>query len=121
MIWFTSDLHFGHAAVIHYCKRPYGSLEEMHAALIRNWNQFVRPEDVVYIDYQREPWNKKINYVKILEVGYHHYLIKFKLLITEDEIKRMDILYTRHEERTLLNNMSFFQRIKYYYNKWRAA
>ena len=46
--WFRSDTHFGHANVIRYCDRPYTSLSEMDDALVANWNQVVRPNDIVY-------------------------------------------------------------------------
>ena len=46
--WFTADTHFGHANVIRYCDRPYNSLSEMDNALVANWNQVIRPNNVVY-------------------------------------------------------------------------
>lgn len=46
--WFTSDLHWGHLKVIEYCNRPYSSVEEMNEAIIRNWNELVKPDDTVY-------------------------------------------------------------------------
>ena len=49
MIYFTSDLHFGHEAVIRMCNRPFGSVEEMNETLIENWNKVVRGNDDVYI------------------------------------------------------------------------
>lgn len=48
MIHFTSDLHFGHKNVIHFCNRPYSSVEEMDDALIKNWNNNVGINDTVY-------------------------------------------------------------------------
>lgn len=48
-IFFTSDLHFGHANVIRYSRRPFAALEEMEAALIANWNQTVGPRDLIYV------------------------------------------------------------------------
>ena len=47
-IFFTADTHFGHANVIRFCNRPFSSVAEMDEALIRNWNEIVRPKDVVY-------------------------------------------------------------------------
>lgn len=47
-IWFSSDHHFYHNNVIRYCSRPYSSVEEMNEALVRNWNDVVRPDDIVY-------------------------------------------------------------------------
>ena len=48
MIWFTSDTHFGHKAVIEYCSRPFADVQEMDAELIRRWNVLVGEKDVVY-------------------------------------------------------------------------
>lgn len=49
MIYFTSDLHFGHKNIIQHCNRPYSSVEEMNEALISNWNERVRDKDTIYI------------------------------------------------------------------------
>ena len=49
MIYFTSDLHLGHAAVIGLSHRPFSDVEEMNETLIKNWNKTVMPDDDVYI------------------------------------------------------------------------
>jgi len=49
MIYYTSDLHFGHANVIKHCNRPFASVDEMDARLIENWNSRVHANDTVYI------------------------------------------------------------------------
>ena len=49
MIYFTSDLHLGHANVIRYSKRPFANVDEMNTALIKNWNATVTAEDDVYL------------------------------------------------------------------------
>ena len=49
MIYFTSDLHFGHANIIRLCKRPFADVDEMDGALITNWNKKVTKKDIVYI------------------------------------------------------------------------
>ena len=50
MIYFTSDLHFGHSSIMkfHPCFRPFSSVEAMDRALIRLWNERVNPCDTVY-------------------------------------------------------------------------
>lgn len=49
MIWFTSDLHLGHAKVIDFCNRPFRSVEEMDEAIIARWHFEVMPDDLVYV------------------------------------------------------------------------
>lgn len=49
MIWFTSDLHYGHSAVLNMQARPFKDVEEMNRTLIRNWNAMVSKKDTVYI------------------------------------------------------------------------
>jgi calcineurin-like phosphoesterase family protein len=48
MRYFTADTHFSHANIIKYCNRPFESAGLMDAVLIQNWNEVVKPEDVVY-------------------------------------------------------------------------
>lgn len=47
-IFFTSDLHYGHANIIKYCARPFPNVEEMNAGLIRGWNEVISTNDDVY-------------------------------------------------------------------------
>lgn len=49
MLYFTSDLHFGHERIIELCKRPFRDTEEMNRALIENINARVGPEDELWI------------------------------------------------------------------------
>lgn len=47
-IFFTSDHHFGHTNIIRFSERPFASVEEMDAELIKRWNEKVSPGDIVY-------------------------------------------------------------------------
>lgn len=47
--FFTSDFHFGHKNIIRYDNRPFLSVEEMDAEIVRRWNAKVSPDDIVYI------------------------------------------------------------------------
>lgn len=79
MTWFTSDLHFFHNNVIRFCNRPYASVEEMNAKLIKNWNACVKKNEHVYVlgDFsfrgttQTSEILKQLNGHKILIRGNH--------------------------------------------------
>jgi calcineurin-like phosphoesterase family protein len=48
MDWFTADGHHFHRNILKLCNRPFADLDEMHAALIKNWNARVKKADTVY-------------------------------------------------------------------------
>ena len=45
MLWFTSDLHFGHVRIIEYTGRPHAAWWEMDADMIARWNDVVGVRD----------------------------------------------------------------------------
>lgn len=47
-IWFISDTHFGHKKILTYSRPQFASLIEMEAKIIANWNQTIKPNDLVY-------------------------------------------------------------------------
>lgn len=47
-VFFTSDTHFNHKAIIEYCNRPFSSVEEMNEKLIENWNAKVPKDGIVF-------------------------------------------------------------------------
>lgn len=49
MIYFTSDLHFGHTNVIRFDNRPFTTVEQMDEEIIKRWNKKVKADDEVYI------------------------------------------------------------------------
>ena len=48
-VFFTADLHFGHENVIRFDNRPFETVEEMDAELIRRWNAKVGKGDLIYV------------------------------------------------------------------------
>lgn len=48
-VFFTSDLHFGHENAIRFDNRPFKTVEEMDAELVRKWNSKVGKSDLVYV------------------------------------------------------------------------
>lgn len=48
MIYFTADTHFGHTNILRYCSRPWTDVRTMDDVLIRNINERVKEDDVLY-------------------------------------------------------------------------
>ena len=48
-LFYTADLHLGHANIIKLCNRPFSSLLEMDETLIANWNARVTNGDTIYV------------------------------------------------------------------------
>lgn len=49
MIYFTSDQHLGHPAIISMQNRPFQNVEDMNQTIINNYNSIVHKDDTVYI------------------------------------------------------------------------
>lgn len=49
MIYFTSDQHLGHPAIIQMQNRPFQNVEDMNRTIINNYNSRVHKDDTVYI------------------------------------------------------------------------
>lgn len=79
MIYYTSDLHFGHEKIIRYENRPFETVEEMNEKLIENWNSVVTDEDTVYHLGDFAVKNSKMTIEKIMEI--YHRLNGKKILI----------------------------------------
>lgn len=88
-IYFTSDLHFGHARVIQYCKRPFSSADGMDQALISNWNSVVTNSDNIYVvgdvSFHRDQARtdeilRQLNGTKFLVFGNHDRHLRGPLL-----------------------------------------
>ena len=81
-IYLTSDCHFNHKNIIKYetITRPFSDIEDMNEAIVRNWNNTVGDEDIVYIlgdffmgEVQKiEPILNSLNYKKATLVRGNH-------------------------------------------------
>ena len=47
-VWFTSDTHFSHANIMKFCNRPFDDVNQMNDVLIKNWNETVPPDGIVF-------------------------------------------------------------------------
>ena len=82
MIYYISDLHFGHRNVIGMDQRPFETIEEMDETIITRWNERVTDEDDVYIvgdfayrnGYTADWYLRRLRGRKHLIVGNHDYL-----------------------------------------------
>lgn len=78
MIWFTSDLHFGHEKIIAYSGRPFSSIAHMDQCLFANWNSVVHDHDLVYVlgdftlgRYKEMEFLKRLRGERVLIQGNH--------------------------------------------------
>lgn len=65
-IFFTSDTHFNHENIMHYCKRPFASIEEHDTEIARKWNEKV-PEDGLVFHLGDFAFNSYVNTIEILQ------------------------------------------------------
>lgn len=93
MIYFTSDLHFGHYNIIKYCNRPFKSVEDMDETIINNWNNIVKEDDNVFIlgditlssQSVAEKYLERLKGNKYLIIGNHDMIQKSNMLIWEKD------------------------------------
>lgn len=50
--WITSDTHFGDPRFLYYSnpeeKRPFSNVDEMNATIIKNFNELILPDDILF-------------------------------------------------------------------------
>jgi len=76
-VFFTSDLHFGHEAIIKYCGRPFKDVNEMNRKLVENWNEVVPKNGIVFDlgDFALGGSNVWIDNVIKLNCNEHHLIL----------------------------------------------
>lgn len=47
-LFFTADTHFGHGNILRFSHRPFASVEEMDAEMVRRWNETVPLNGIVF-------------------------------------------------------------------------
>lgn len=117
MIYYTSDLHLGHKNITKYENRPFKSVEEMDAALIKNWNNTVTKDDDIYVlgDFCFKGATKTIKYLERLHGrihllrGNHDYFMSQQYY--KDWLYQMQLaLEVKH--RTPIFHESYYKHIK---------
>ena len=111
MIFYTSDLHFGHENVIKLCSRPFSSVEEMDESLIEGWNGAVHRDDHVYIlgdllfkaEKPPEAYLKRLRGRKHLILGNHDrtWVDKVELSAYFESVERLAVINTGKGKATL--------------------
>lgn len=108
-IYLTSDLHFGHRNVIRFCNRPFTDEKDMAQALIKNWNDTVKPNDFVFSLGDFSWWTGRHQVKRLVEqLRGHKYFIPgnhckegmYELVDDPDfhECSDITILYIRGQE-----------------------
>ena len=103
--WIISDTHFGHENILKFepINRPYKTIEEHDIKIIKQWNHYIKPTDVVYHlgdigmkctkTYMKDIF-KQLNGTKILVRGNHDkytdgsiYELGFSAILQEAKLK----------------------------------
>lgn len=104
MRYFTSDLHFGHKPIIEFCSRPWFSVEEMNIGILKNINDVVKKDDLLYIlgDFSFYPKDQNVKIVKdincpvVLIRGNHDHNNRIKGVGFADVHDELDIQLGKH-------------------------
>jgi calcineurin-like phosphoesterase family protein len=103
MIYVISDTHWNHANIIKYCDRPFKNVIEMNEALIKAWNDVVKPEDkIIHLgDFAMGKKHEipgilaRLNGYKVLIRGNHDRSTEFMLEAGFSEVYE-SMVYTGH-------------------------
>lgn len=105
MIYYISDIHFGHRNVIEFDNRPFETIEEMDEILIHRWNERVTDEDDVYIvgDFAYRNGRTADWYLKRLK-GRKHLIIGNHDLTTLRNAKAMELFASVEKMNMVIDN-----------------
>jgi calcineurin-like phosphoesterase family protein len=91
-----ADLHLGHRGIIPKCRHRFCNVQEMNETIIKNWNEMVRPQDIVYhlgdLCLGRRnggplSWLERLNGQKVLIAGNHDRRIPSHLMTPYETIQ----------------------------------
>jgi len=93
-IYLISDTHFGHWFAVRFWNRPFENIKEMNNALIYNWNNRIKEDDIIIVLGDFFAGNRlflkyllnNLNGEKILIKGNHDFKFRYKKLLTEKEV-----------------------------------
>ena len=105
MIYYISDLHFGHRNVSGMDGRPVETIEEMDETLIRRWNERVTDEDDVYIvgDFAYRNGNTASWYLRQLK-GRKHLVIGNHDRLTIQDAKALEYFASVEKMNRVIDN-----------------
>lgn len=107
-VWFSSDLHLGHANIIAYCDRPFASVQEMNETLVHNFNSLVEPEDEVYLLGDLCMGNRKKSSEYLFQLNGKLHWVKGNhdqgLLKIPEVVERFEWIKDYHEMRVKLES-----------------
>lgn len=86
--FFTADTHFGHNNIIKYCYRPFNSVQQHDAEMVKRYNEKVTQDDRCFFVGDFSLWSgskaeqiasvlRKLNGTKVLILGNHDTLKPF--------------------------------------------
>lgn len=118
MIYTISDTHFHHFNIIRLCERPFHYTQEMNEHMIKEWNDIVKPDDVVIHlgDFllgnkqKLEETCNRLNGKKILVRGNHDR--SHKQMIEGGFYKSYNYLWLRNKTVLLIHNPYDIQNFK---------
>lgn len=126
MNYYIADCHFGDEKVIHFSYRPFETVEEMDAAMIRNWNRRINDWDDVYIvgdlihrSEDPEYYLKQLKGRLHLIVGNHDRKLKEEGHLSKYFVEIAEYLVIRDgNHRLVLFHYPMLEWDGYYYGTW---
>ena len=125
MIYFISDLHFGHFNIIRFDNRPFVSIEVMDTEIITNWNSKIKDTDTVYILGDVSWYNNQKTYEILKQLKGKKVLIKgnHDKLVQDINCRKQFIEITDYKEIVLNNQLIVLSHypIMYWKNQWNST